>query len=164
MAEYGISVGTEPEITKSVEDFVSLGKGDDKTYANFSIMAEIVERDTSVKNVNKATKILYPEHNIIYDYLKELKSSTVTCELTDGEYLKYRYNPKLLAYDIYGSAELYFVILAINGMCSFKDFNKKKIKLLYKQDMTDFLTAIYNAESDYISKNRAKLQNNTSTT
>ena len=43
-------------------------------------------------------------------------------------------------------------------------FNKKKIKLLYKQDMTDFLTSIYNAESDYISKNRTKLRNNNSVT
>lgn len=164
MADYGISVGTEPEIAKSVEDFITLGKGDDKTYANFSIMAQIVEQDTSIKNVSRATKILYPENNVIYDYLKELKETSVTCEFTDSEYLKYRYNPKLLAYELYGSTELYFVILAINGMCSFKDFNKKKIKLLYKQDMTDFLTSIYNAESDYLSKNRTKLQNNNSAT
>ena len=49
-------------------------------------------------------------------------------------------------------------------MCSFKDFNKKKIKLLFKQDMSDLLTSIYNAESDYISKNRAKLNSETTST
>lgn len=164
MADYGIAVGSEPEVAKSVEDFVQLGKSDDQTYHNFSIMAQIIEENNNIKNVVKKTTIYYPENNIIYDYLKELKGSAVEIQLTDAEYLKYRYNPKLLAYEIYGSTEVYFVILALNGMCSFKDFNKKKIKLLFKQDMSDLLTSIYNAESDYISKNRAKLNSETTST
>ena len=138
-----------PEKTMSVEDFVDLGSADDMTYANFSIMAQILGSDN---------KVMYPENNVIYDYMKEMKERCLMLEFKDEELIKYRYNPKRLAYDIYGSTELYFIILAINGMCSFKDFNKKKIKILIRDDLINLLTSIYNAESGYISRNRSKLE------
>lgn len=141
-----------PETTKSIEDFITLGTIDEMTYSKFSIVAETIgNKDTA--------SVQFPENNIIYDYMKELKTDCQEIVLTDEDIIKYRYNPKKLAYDIYGHSELYFVILAINGMCSFKDFNKRKIKLLYKNQVQSLLNEIYNAESDYISKNRAKLKN-----
>ena len=149
MANILNSIGASPEKTKSVEEFVELGMADDITYENYSILAEITGHNVNIR---------FPEHNVIYDYLKELKKNTVLLEFDDENYIKYRYNPKKLAFDVYGSTELYFVILAINGMCSFKDFNKKKIKVLYKHDMNALLTSIYNAEEDYISKNRDKFK------
>lgn len=145
------TAGIAPELTKSVEEFIELGVADDITYENYSILAAITANKVNIR---------FPENNVIYDYIKELKSNTVVLELSDIEYIRYRYNPKRLAYDIYGSTEVYFILLAVNGMCSFKDFNKKKIKVLYKNDMNTLLTAIYNAESDYISRNREKLNFN----
>ena len=90
--------------------------------------------------------------------MDEIMERTVDYEFSDLEYIKYRYKPKLLAYDIYDTTELFFVILAINGMCSVKDFTKRKIKLLYKSDMLDLLNQIYSAESDYILYNRKHVQ------
>lgn len=149
MANILTATGSAPELTKSVEEFVELGSADDITYENYSILAEIAGHKVNIR---------FPEHNVIYDYIKELKANTVLLEFDDANYIKYRYNPKKLAYDVYGSTEVYFVILAINGMCSFKSFNKKKIKMLYKHDMEALLTSIYNAEEDYISKNRDKFK------
>ncbi len=146
-----VSSESIPEVTKSIEDFVELGHADDMTYSNFSIMGKIVGEETTV---------LFPMNNVIYDYINELKNNCVLLEFDDLALVRYRYNPKKLAFDIYGSAELYFIILALNGMCSFKDFNKKIIKVLYKQDMENLLTQIYNAESEYINKNRNKIKNN----
>lgn len=139
-----------PELTKTVEEFIELGIADDITYENFSILAEIAGNKVNIR---------FPENNVIYDYIKELKSNTVILEFDDESYIRYRYKPKKLAYDIYGSTEVYFIILAINSMCSFKEFNKKRVKVLYKRDMEELLTAIYNAESDYISRNRSKFEN-----
>ena len=102
----------------------------------------------------------YAQDNIIYDYLPELNERTVTLTMTDNEFIKYRYKPKLLAYDLYGSTEVYFVIMALNGMCNIKDFNKKKLKLLYKSDLIELLNEIYSAESDYIMYNRVHLNDN----
>lgn len=142
-----------PELSKSVEEFVELGRLDDMTYNKFAILAEITGQRV---NIN------FPEHNVIYDYMKEIKDCCVTLEFTDEDLVKYRYNPKLLSYHIYGTVELYFVILAVNGMCSFKDFNKKRIKVLYKRDIIRLMEQIYAAESAYIKNNRTKLQFNDS--
>ena len=77
--------------------------------------------------------------------------------MTDAEYHKYRFKPKLLAYDLYGSTELFFAILFINGMYSIKDFDRRNIKLIRKDHMSEILQAIYNAEQNYINTNRANI-------
>ena len=125
-----------------------MGDTDDITYANFSIL---------VKCIGENSIVQYAQDNIIYDYLPELNERTVTLTMTDNEFIKYRYKPKLLAYDLYGSTEVYFVIMALNGMCNIKDFNKKKLKLLYKSDLLELLNEIYSAESGYILYNRVHL-------
>lgn len=139
-----MDINSSPELTQTVEDFIALGISDEMTYSNFSVLAKCIDESS----------ILYAQDNVIYDYLEELKSSCVTIELTDEDAIRYRYNPKRLSYQIYGSTELYFIILALNGMCSFKDFNKKHIKVLYKRDLQSLLTQIYNAEAEFLSKNR----------
>lgn len=136
------------EETYTVEDFIELGKDiDDMQYSKFAILSKAV---SSVNN-----PILYAEHNVIYDYEEEFKKLSLTVEMTDNEYNKYRFKPKLLAYDVYGSTELFFPILFINGMCSIKDFDRKTIKLIRKDNMIQLLEAIYNAERDYIDSNRS---------
>ena len=77
--------------------------------------------------------------------------------MTDSEFNKYRFKPKRLAYDLYGSTELYFAILFTNGICNIKEFNRKNIKLIKKSDMILLLEAIYNAERNYISTNRSNI-------
>ena len=77
--------------------------------------------------------------------------------MTDDEYHKYKFKPKLLAYDLYGSVELYFTILFLNGTCNIKDFDRRVIKLIRKSDMIALLEAIYNAEQNYISSNRSAI-------
>lgn len=139
-----------PETAKTIDEFIELNKTDDITYSNYSILNKIVNGST----------ILFPEHNLIYDYIKELKDHCILIELDSDQFITYRYNPKKLAYRLYGHSELYFIILALNNMCSFKDFNRRRIKMLYKRDLEDLMTQIYNAESDYISKNREKMKNN----
>lgn len=137
----------EPQHTSTVEEFIEAGYSDEMTYYNFSILF----KSATQKN------IILSSTNIIYDYMDELKSSAVTITMSDDDYVKYKYKPKLFCYDIYGSTELYFVIMALNGICDIKDFTKKTIKALYKNDMFELLNQIYNAETDYIDKNRIEL-------
>ena len=59
-----------------------------------------------------------------------------------------------MAYDIYGSSELEFVILKINGIIDPKDFDFPTIKLIPIDTMNEVLSNIYNAESKYIESNR----------
>lgn len=143
-----LGIANLPEKASSVEDFINMGDSDEVTYNNFSIL---------VKCIGENSMIQYAQDNIIYDYLTELKEKAIDYTLNDNEYVKYRYKPKLLSYDIYGTTELYFVIMALNGMCNIKDFNKRKLKLLFKGDLLNLLNDIYSAESDYIRYNRTHL-------
>lgn len=138
------------EETYTVEDFIQLGKSlDDIQYSKFAILSKAV---AGVSN-----PIIFAEHNVIYDYEEEFKALSLSVEMTEAEFLKYKLKPKLLAYDIYGSTELYFTILFINGIYDIKDFNRKNVKLLKPADMLQLLESIYNAEKYYINMNRSSI-------
>ena len=138
------------ELTYTVEDFIELGKDiDDIQYYKFSILAKAVD--------DAVNPILYAEHNVIYDYEEEFKKLAEQVVMTDSEYQKYKFRPKLLAYDLYGSTELFFSILFLNGMYNIKDFTRKSLKLIRKEYMIQLLEAIYNAEKNYIATNRSNI-------
>lgn len=139
---------SDPAKTYKVEDFIDMQENDSFTYATMALyMQSIVDKT-----------IVYSSDNVLYDYLEEIKAKAVDYTFSDVEYMKYKYRPKLLAYDIYGSTELYFVILAMNNTCNIKDFNKKTIKMLYKSDMSDLLNAIVSAEKNRLSLNRESIK------
>ena len=138
------------EQTYTVEDFIQLGKSlDDMQYSKFAILSKAVSGVTN--------PILFAEHNVIYDYEDEFKSLSLSVEMTEEEFNKYRLKPKLLAYDLYGATELYFALLYINGIYDIKDFNRKNIKLLKPNDMLQILEEIYNAERNYLNINRSSI-------
>lgn len=138
----------DPDKTSTVEEFINAGISDDMTYNNFSILFRSSQQDNIILSAN----------NIIYDYMDEIKPYIVNVSLSEEEYIKYRYKPKLFAYDIYGSTELFFVVMAVNGIYDIKDFNRRNIKALYKKQLFELLNQIYNAESGYIQKNRSDLE------
>jgi len=144
-----------PEKTVTIEEFIEMGAADEITYHNFSILAKFVDENSEIQ---------YAITNVIYDYMEDLLSRAVTLELSNDDFTKYKYKPKLLAYDIYNTTELYFVILALNGMCDIKDFTKKKLKMLYYADMQDLLNQIYAAESEHIKYNRKHLDDKNKST
>ena len=68
--------------------------------------------------------------NIISDkYASELEENKRIITFNTKEYYKYRYNPKLLSYDIYGTTELWFFILMANELYSITEFNLRKLIL-----------------------------------
>lgn len=132
------------EDTYTVEQFI-------KANSNIVINYEKLSLIEKMNNIETVT------YNLLNDYIDELDSLTVNVVLTDLDYLKYAFKPKLLAYDVYGSVELYFIILFLNNICDVKDFRNRKIKMLKKDDLNAVLSAIYNAETATIRKNRNKL-------
>lgn len=136
-------MNTDPALTYTLDDFVELQSVDNMTYYNFSIL-EIIDG------------VQHLDHNLVEDYLKELESSCVSLELSNEELSRYKYNPDLLAYDIYGSVQLDFIILLLNDMIDPKDFDKRKLKLPYSSTLSAFLNTLYSKESKYINQNRAE--------
>lgn len=133
----------DPSKTYTLDQFIDMKPSDELTYHNFSIV-EVVN----------GVELL--DHNILEDYLPELEAICQTVELSDEEFKRYKYSPDFLAYDVYGSTQLDFVILLANGMIDPKEFVYRKMKLPRKKSLLlEFLSKVYNAESGYISQNRS---------
>lgn len=136
------------DVAKSytIKQFINFQSSDPVTYSNLSLLIR------SISNKN----IIYSYDNIIYSYLDELKMICYNIEMSDEEFRKYKYKPKLLSYDLYGATGLYFIILAINGInyIDIKAFDKKKLILPKAIDLANIITTIYNAETNYINSNR----------
>ena len=77
--------------------------------------------------------------------MPELKEIKIKVTLDENEYSKYRFNPKLLSYDIYGTTELWFLILEANELHSISQFDIKTI-YLFSTDIVEKMTRILNLE------------------
>lgn len=138
-----INYSNSPAQTYTLDQFISMRYNDDITYHNFSI----------IESVNGIELL---DHNLIDDYIEELNSiCSDYFELTPDQYRKYKYSPDILAYDVYGSTQLDFIIMKANGIIDPKEFNLKKIRLPYNSKLKVFLNSVYNSNYDYISQNRA---------
>ena len=132
-----------PATTTTLEDFIEMRSIDEMTYYNFSILEVI----NGVEHLN---------HNLIEDYLEELKSACITVDLTLDQYKKYKYFPDLLSYDVYGSVQLDFIIMLLNDCIDPKEFDIKRVKLPYASTLSAFLNRVYSKESNYINSNRSE--------
>lgn len=138
----------DPALTYTLSDFVEIGKQDEMTYTNFSIIQYRMSTE-------------FAEQNVVDYYLSELKSICLKItSFSEDEINKYRYAPDLLSYDVYGTTQLDFIVLLCNGMIDPKDFDfKRKYLLLPRANvLQEFLSQVYNSESDWLNLNRTELE------
>jgi hypothetical protein len=133
---------SDPAKTYTLEDFVEAGENDEVTYTRFSIIREL-------------NGIKYASYNILDNYLDELKKICVRIpkeNITVQQLSRYKYNPDLLAYDIYGSTQLEFVVLYCNGIIDPKDFDfhTRYIYLPKASILREFLSSVYTADYDTV--------------
>ena len=131
--------------TITVQDFIAMKNSDEITYYNFSIVEYLNGYDMFITNV-------------LYDYEEELRDLSVFIKLTDVERIKYRYKPYLFAYDLYGTREIAFIIMMLNGIIDPKEFDYNKIRVLRYNDLTAIINRIGAINEDYINKNKSKLK------
>ena len=95
----------------------------------------------------------------IFDkYYELMKERTMLIELSDSEYRKYIYKPKLLSLDLYGTTELDFLLLRLNNMTSCIYFNKQTIKV-FDKDITTLLNEIMIHENNNYIDNEVAIIN-----
>jgi len=90
-----------PADTYTIEQFISVGKSYDISYNKAAILEKI------------ATDVYIASHNIFHDYKAELLDASVSVKLTDADFMKYQFNPRRLAFDVYGYTDLYFIIMIL---------------------------------------------------
>ena len=141
-----ISKLNNPATTYTVDQMIALKNSDAITYKNFSILQKSLQDDSLVYSID----------NVIYDYMDEINQYKRLVGFSDMEVVKYKYKPKLFSYDVYGSTECYFVIMALNGICNVKEFDliDNTIWALNPNDMYTIMNLISRAEKTRIALNR----------
>ncbi len=134
-------IDNDPAKTYNIQDFIKMQSVDNLTFRNFSLIEVI-----------NGIELL--DHNVIDDYMFILKSSLVTVKLEYNDYVKYKYSPDRLAYDVYGSGQLDFLVLSMNDIIDNKDFDFHTIKLVRNSTLKAFLSEVYNAERNYLENNK----------
>jgi len=125
---------SDPALTYKLSQFIKVGRqAPTLSYTDFSY------RETH-KGISYIIK------NVLNDYLPELKKLARKVLLSDKEYEKYKYKPKLLSYDLYGTTEYYIYLLMINDMCNIYEFDSKKLLIISKSTLNLALNSIYRSE------------------
>lgn len=134
----------------TIQEFISFGN-EINDYSGYKDLAYIENRDGLEFNVKQ----------VVDDYLYELKQLSETVEFSEKYILKYRYNPKLLAYDLYYCTRIYYMILKLNDMCNIHDFSikKRKLVLLPPASLKKALTNIYASENQSLKIYKKKHDN-----
>lgn len=152
-----------PAKTYTLNDFVAMKSSDELTYHNFSIIKKIFYKATDKSgNTVDDCSAEFVEQNVIDFYLSELKTlvdddpvngiCVKVDSMTKEEVAKYKYQPDILSYDVYGTVQLDFIILLCNGIIDPKDFDLKSRYLILPvaSKLKSFLSNIYNAEESWI--------------
>jgi hypothetical protein len=128
------------EHAHSLDEFIDLGKSIMKyDYAAFSMYTTI-------------DGVPYSMHNVIDDYIDDLKDASYVVNLTPEQVKAYEYNPKKLSFKLYETTLFHYLILKLNDLCSSHDFDikNKTLLLLKPADIKSLLGAIYNEEHNAI--------------
>jgi len=134
----------EPTRISNLQDLIEYGKNLNISHGKLHYQSTFDTSDST---------IILNHISILDKYNDYLKKIIVNVTLTDDEYFKYRFQPKRLSYDIYGTTELWSLILKINNMVSAIQFTELKIKL-FTQDIFDVINEILILEDSEIKANR----------
>lgn len=130
--------------TYTIDQYISCQSESEMCYNNISFIDTIVYPELN-------EKIDYATHNVLSDYIDELRDEyCVKVVLSDEELERYIYRPKLLCHDIYGNGELAFIILFINDLYSVKQFKKKNLLMPRKEVMALICNYIFNSDRNAI--------------
>lgn len=132
----------------TISEYIELYNIEEITFPNFFLKMLVSTPNGEVQLLNS--------ENIYQKYIPELNKSKKKVILTNDEYQKYRFNPKRLSYDIYGTTELWFMILNANELHSISEFDIKTI-YLYDTSLLRKMSKIINLESNARDFNEAEI-------
>jgi hypothetical protein len=132
----------------TIQDIISAGKE-----------LKMCNRELSLKSVlvNSADeKYIVNMSNLFEKYYELLLENTVIVVLTDEEYLKYRFKPKVLSYDLYGTKELHYLLLRLNYVYSVINFDFKELRV-FNTNIIALLNEIMILENDTLIENEVDI-------
>lgn len=97
---------------------------------------------TNIYIKNKGGIIKVPYKSIIKEYLPFFQSTVVELKLSHAEVIMYRFKPKKLSYDLYGTTELWSALLELNNIYSIIDFDFEKVKVFEPKEFIQLLNEV----------------------
>lgn len=86
---------------------------------------KLVVSNASFKMIMDGVKVQQPE-TIFVDFMELLKENTIEVELPNS----YQYRPEDLSKLVYGTNDLWYIIMYLNECTTFRDFTGSKVKIL----------------------------------
>ena len=125
--------------------------------------ASITDQIENVKNYELSYRILHPSAKLIDEFSSRniqipfssltnkykdfLSKIIVSSELDDELQNKYRYRPKMVSFDLYGTCEFWNDILILNECFSTYEFKPTTLKFYDPTQMKEYLNEILILES-----------------
>ncbi len=134
--------------TSTIQQLITAGKHLQYTSDTLSLKEHIKLADGTV--------VVFNLYSLLDRYMDELEQFIMTIELSDEEYLKYRFQPKRLCLDIYNCPDLAPLILKINNMVSLLEFDKQSVRL-FKTNIIKILNEIKTLEKDRFNLNASEI-------
>lgn len=125
--------------TSTIKAMIQNGKEEKMTSNQLSLKTVITN--------SSGQKFVVNLFNLFEKYYDILLDNTVTVVLTEDEYLKYRFKPKLLSKDLYGSKDLYYLLIRLNNIYTVIEFDFKEVKV-FNTNIVSLLNEIMVLESE----------------
>ena len=124
-----------------IEDNINNGKENSYILENISLYS-------------KVDNIKIPTSNLFYEkYRGLILNNCVKVKIPENALKKYRYRPKLLSYELYGTVDLWYLLLWINNMYTTTQFNQQSIYIFNPKNIS-VLIRIIESEKNIINDNK----------
>lgn len=135
--------------------------------AAYSTITEQISEGKSLKvsnarlNVQKVLatngdKMVINFQSLLTNYWYQLQKRITSIRFTDKQYRRYRFRPKTLSNDLYGTIEIAPLLLQINGLVSTSEFDLKICKV-FDTSIKDFFIEVMNKEKKHMTDNSAEV-------
>ena len=135
-----------PDNTNYIDDFIDAGQN--LAFGHEKYM---------LKYQTEQSKIVVAMQSLIKKYRGAFRKYIVEYEMTDKEFERWKYNPKRMCKEMYGTPELWTEILFINHMVGITEFKKQTVKL-YTLGIIDAINELLMIYKMDIADNRASLE------
>lgn len=136
-------------INKStIQSLIDIGKESKLTTNDLSLKTVVTNSNDNMFVINMSS---------IFDkYYEILLDHAVTVTFDEEDYLKYRFKPKVLSQDIYGTKDLHFLLLRLNNITSVAQFDFKEVKV-FEKSIIKLLNEILILEEDNYTDNEIEI-------
>lgn len=114
-----------------------------------------------VLGIKNDTALVLNTESVLDEYMYYIRQNAAKISMDDDQIRTFAYNPKALSYYVYGTTELYQLILRLNYLKSASEFTdtvlRNNIWIPSRSNIGSFITEVLNKEKTKITKQTAEV-------